>query len=585
MDGTAFAAQSGSSLTMRKQRIRYSRLADILVRQNKMSRAQLDVVLREMKLSGDTLISTLIKQNIFSIDEITQLISRSYGRPIVDLDRIQILENLTTISQDVMHRNKALPIKRLGNMLTLAVADPYDISALDEMAFISGCQIDLVIVAEEQLLRHLDKMDTAADYLGDVIADMDAKNREVIDTVEVEFDEHMLTVETEAAPVVKLVNLILLDAIKRGASDIHLEPYEKVLRTRYRIDGVLHEIMRPPIKLRDEIVSRLKILARLDISERRLPQDGRIKLRLSRSKTVDFRVSVLPTLFGEKVVLRLLDPASLQLDMTKLGYEDSCLKRLKNAIHQSYGMVLVTGPTGSGKTVSLYSAVAELNQPGVNISTAEDPVEFNFMGINQVNINAAIGLDFPTVLRSFLRQDPDVILIGEIRDYDTAAIGIKAAMTGHLVLATLHTNDAPSTMNRLINMGIESFLVGSAVNLVSAQRLARQNCVECAESVVVPVEALIDAGVSQAEIADYKPMQGKGCPVCNDTGYKGRTGIYQVMPVFDEIRNAVYAGKNADEIGEIAIAHGVKTLRMAALEKVKTGEISLAECLRVTVAD
>jgi len=570
---------------MRKQRIRYSRLADILVRQNKMSRAQLDVVLREMKLSGDTLISTLIKQNIFSIDEITQLISRSYGRPIVDLDRIQILENLTTISQDVMHRNKALPIKRLGNMLTLAVADPYDISALDEMAFISGCQIDLVIVAEEQLLRHLDKMDTAADYLGDVIADMDAKNREVIDTVEVEFDEHMLTVETEAAPVVKLVNLILLDAIKRGASDIHLEPYEKVLRTRYRIDGVLHEIMRPPIKLRDEIVSRLKILARLDISERRLPQDGRIKLRLSRSKTVDFRVSVLPTLFGEKVVLRLLDPASLQLDMTKLGYEDSCLKRLKNAIHQSYGMVLVTGPTGSGKTVSLYSAVAELNQPGVNISTAEDPVEFNFMGINQVNINAAIGLDFPTVLRSFLRQDPDVILIGEIRDYDTAAIGIKAAMTGHLVLATLHTNDAPSTMNRLINMGIESFLVGSAVNLVSAQRLARQNCVECAESVVVPVEALIDAGVSQAEIADYKPMQGKGCPVCNDTGYKGRTGIYQVMPVFDEIRNAVYAGKNADEIGEIAIAHGVKTLRMAALEKVKTGEISLAECLRVTVAD
>jgi type IV pilus assembly protein PilB len=415
--------------------------------------------------------------------------------------------------------------------------------------------------------------------------DLGASDMEVVETKEESLDEHMLTAETEAAPVVKLVNLILLDAIKRGASDIHLEPYEKVLRVRYRIDGVLHEIMRPPLKMKEAIVSRLKILARLDISERRLPQDGRIKLRLSKAKTVDFRVSVLPTLFGEKVVMRLLDPSNLMLDMTKLGYDEQELSWFKHAIHQPYGMVLVTGPTGSGKTVSLYSAVSELNQPGVNISTAEDPVEFNFMGINQVNVRPDIGLDFPAALRSFLRQDPDIILIGEIRDHDTAAIGIKAALTGHLVLATLHTNDAPSTMVRLTNMGIESFLVGSAVNLVTAQRLARRNCKECAQPIEVPRQALIDAGVPEEEAGSFKVMQGKGCATCNGTGYKGRVGIYQVMPVFEEIRQAVYAGKNTDEINVIAVAKGVRTLRMTALSKVKSGDISLEECLRVTVAD
>lgn len=576
---------SGGPVAMKRQGERYSRLADVLLRQNKLTREQLDHVLREMNLSGETLILQLVKQNIFSSEEITEFISRSFGRPIVDLDQIEIPQNLTGISLDIMRRNKALPIKRTGNMLILAVADPYDISAIDEMAFISGCQIELVIVAEEQLLRHLDALGAAEGHLDDVIADLGANDMEVVDTTEAQLDEHTLTAETEAAPVVRLVNLILLDAIKRGASDIHLEPYEKVVRVRYRIDGVLHEIMRPPIRMRDAIVSRLKILSRLDISERRLPQDGRIKLRLSRNKTVDFRVSVLPTLFGEKVVLRLLDPSSLQLDMTRLGYEPEALKWLKDAIHQPYGMVLVTGPTGSGKTVSLYSAVAELNKPGVNICTAEDPVEFNFMGINQVNVNADIGLSFPAALRSFLRQDPDVILIGEIRDHDTAAIGIKAALTGHLVLATLHTNDAPSTMNRLVNMGIESFLVGSAVNLVSAQRLARRNCKECSEPIDIPREALLDAGVAKRDLGDFMPMHGKGCPVCNGTGYKGRTGIYQVMPVFDDIRDAVYAGKNSNEINDIAVDHGVKTLRMAALDKVKIGEISLEECLRVTVAD
>lgn len=565
--------------------MKQTRLGDILLRQKRISREQLDGVLREMHLHGDTLTSQLVKQRIFTEEELTRFISKSFGRPVIDLEGLEIPSRLTKISLDVMRKNMAVPIKRVGNVLTLAVADPYDINALDEMAFISGCQVDVVITPESQLMKKLDALANGEEQLEEVMADLGASDMEVVDTTETALDEHTLVSETEAAPVVKLVNLILLDAIKRGASDIHIEPYEKILRVRYRIDGVLHEIMRPPFKMKEGIVSRVKILARLDISERRLPQDGRIKLRLSKAKTVDFRVSVLPTLFGEKVVMRLLDPSSLQLDMTKLGYEPQSLKWFKDAIHQPYGMVLVTGPTGSGKTVSLYSAVAELNQPGVNISTAEDPVEFNFMGINQVNVNPDIGLDFPAALRSFLRQDPDIILIGEIRDHETAAIGIKAALTGHLVLATLHTNDAPSTMTRLVNMGMENFLVGSAVNLVSAQRLARRVCRECAGPVEVPPEALIDAGVPEDDVGHYKPMQGKGCSVCNGTGYKGRVGLYQVMPVFPDIRDAVYAGANADEIEAIAISHGVKTLRMAALSKVREGLVSLEECLRVTVAD
>jgi len=562
-----------------------TRLGDILLRQKRITREQLDNVIREMNLNGDTLVSQLVKQNLFAEEEITRFIAKSFGRPIVDMEKIEVEPDITKISMDIMRKNMAMPIKRSGNVLTLAVADPYDINALDEMAFISGCQVEVVIAMERQLLQQLDEVGASEEHLDDLMSDMGASDMEIVDTSEDDLDEHTLATETEAAPVVKLVNLILLDAIKRGASDIHLEPYEKALRVRYRIDGVLHEIMRPPMKLRDALVSRIKILARLDISERRLPQDGRIKLRLSRAKTVDFRVSVLPTLFGEKVVMRLLDPSSLQLDMAKLGYDEQSLRWFKEMIHQPYGMILVTGPTGSGKTVSLYSAVSELNQPGVNISTAEDPVEFNFMGINQVNVHPEIGLDFPRALRSFLRQDPDIILIGEIRDHDTAAIGIKAALTGHLVLATLHTNDAPSTMSRLTNMGMENFLVGSAVNLVTAQRLARRTCKECIEPVDIPAAALIDAGVPESEVGDFHPMQGKGCSICSGTGYKGRVGIYQVMPIFQEIRDAVYAGENADRINEIAVRMGVKTLRMTALSKVKNGTISLDECLRVTVAD
>jgi len=562
-----------------------SRLGEILLKHQCITREQLDLVLRESKLHGDTLTKQLVQQNIFDELELVKFLARSFGCPVIDLDKFELEDDVTNIPVHVLRKNMVLPLKRVGNALKLAVIDPYNIEGLDEIAFISGCKIEVIIAAEKLLVQKLDELSDHDSDLQQIMADLGAMDVEVVDTSADDIDEYSLSAEIEAAPVVKLVNLILMDAIKRGASDIHIEPYEKVLRVRYRIDGVLHEIMRPKMSMRDAIVSRLKILARLDISERRLPQDGRIKLRLSRAKTVDFRVSILPTLFGEKVVMRLLDPSSLELDMTKLGYDAKSLAWLKDAIHQPYGMVLVTGPTGSGKTVSLYSAVSELNQPGVNISTVEDPVEFNFMGINQVNVHADIGLDFPAALRSFMRQDPDVILIGEIRDHETAAIGIKAALTGHMVLATLHTNDAPSTMTRLVNMGIESFLVGSAINLISAQRLARRICPDCKTPVDIHAAALIDAGVPEKDVADFQPMIGQGCQTCNGTGYKGRTGIYQVMPVFDEIREAVYAGENSDVINAIAISKGVKTLRMAALEKVKDGDISLEECLRITVVN
>jgi type IV pilus assembly protein PilB len=390
---------------------------------------------------------------------------------------------------------------------------------------------------------------------------------------------------TEDAPVVKLVNMILSDAIKRKASDIHIEPYERSFRVRYRIDGVLYEVMKPPMKLKNAITSRLKIMAELDIAERRLPQDGRIKIKLGGGKDMDFRVSVLPTLFGEKIVMRLLDKSSLQLDMTKLGYEPEALSHFKEAIHKPFGMVLVTGPTGSGKTVSLYSALSELNKTSENICTAEDPVEFNFAGINQVQMHEDIGLNFAASLRSFLRQDPDIIMIGEIRDFETAEIGVKAALTGHLVLSTLHTNDAPSTINRLLNMGIEPFLVASAVNLITAQRLARRVCVECREVEEVPVQALIDAGATPDEAGSYICYKGKGCAKCNNTGYKGRVGFYQVMPMLEEIRELILNGANTAEIKRESMRLGVKTMRQSGLTKLKEGVTSFEEVLRTTMAD
>jgi type IV pilus assembly protein PilB len=417
------------------------------------------------------------------------------------------------------------------------------------------------------------------------MADFDDEGIDFVSGEE-EDDSKSLAKEAEDAPVVKLVNLILTDAIKKTASDIHVEPYEKSFRVRYRIDGVLYEVMKPPLKLKNAIISRIKIMSELDIAERRLPQDGRIKLKLGKGREMDFRVSVLPTLFGEKVVLRLLDKSNLQLDMTKLGFETEQLEDFKESIHQPFGMVLVTGPTGSGKTTTLYSALSELNQTSENLSTAEDPVEFNLGGINQVQMHEDIGLNFAAALRSFLRQDPDIIMVGEIRDFETAEIAVKAALTGHMVLSTLHTNDAPSTINRLLNMGIEPFLVASAVNCIVAQRLARRICPECVgDDPEVTSEQLLDAGLSEEEAKSYKPVKGMGCGNCSDTGFKGRVALYEVMVMTDQLKEFVLNGASSAEIKREAIRGGMVTLRRSALNKLLEKTTTLSEVFRVSAAD
>ena len=448
----------------------------------------------------------------------------------------------------------------------------------------TGYNVEVVVSAENSIKSAIDKYYDQSASFDDVMGDLDDIDLEVIDDDD-EIDASELEKASEDAPVVKLVNLILTDAIKKGASDIHVEPYEKSFRVRYRIDGVLHEVMKPPLKLKNALTSRIKIMSEMDISERRLPQDGRIKIKLPGGKDMDYRVSCLPTLFGEKIVLRLLDKSNLQLDMTKLGYEEQSLKWFKEQIHKPFGMVLVTGPTGSGKTVSLYSALSELNTPTENISTAEDTVEFNFAGINQCQMHEEIGLNFAAALRSFLRQDPDIIMIGEIRDFETAEIGVKAALTGHLVLSTLHTNDCPSTVNRLLNMGIEPFLVASAVNLITGQRLGRRLCKECQVPEDIPKETLLQAGVTEDKIDTFQSYKGEGCAKCNDTGYKGRVGFYQVMPMFEDLRELILAGANTAELKRESMRLGVKTMRQAALTKMDERITSFEETLRCTIAD
>src|SRR5258707_1302247 len=429
---------------------------------------------------------------------------------------------------------------------------------------------------------NLDHFEVDPDAMSDAEADV-----ETVKEQDDEIDLGKMTRDVDAAPVVKLTNVLLIDSLKRGASDIHIEPYEKEFRVRFRIDGILYNVMALPMKLKDPLTSRIKIMAKLGIAEKRLPQDGRIKIKMKiedRSRDLDFRVSCLPTLWGEKVVLRLLDKSKLMLDMTKLGFEPGSLERFKKAIAKPYGIVLVTGPTGSGKTNTLYSAIAALNKPDVNIMTAEDPVEFNLPGINHVQIKEAIGLNFAAVLRSFLRQDPNIILVGEIRDYETAEIAVKAALTGHLVLSTLHTNDAPSTVSRLVNMGIEPFLVGTAVNLIQAQRLIRRVCHNCKGEVTdIPSKTLIEVGVNPDQVRGFKMFKGRGCGVCNGTGYKGRVGLYEVMEISDGIRDIIMTGGTAVEIKRKALEEGMLTLRMSGLEKIKNGVTTIEEVLRETV--
>ena len=591
-----------------------AKLGETLLRENLITPQQLKEALDFQRMNGGRLGSTLVKLEILSDEQITAVLSRQYGVPSVNLDLFEVDESaIKLIQQDVAKKYMVLPLSRVGPTLTLAMVDPTNVLAIDDIKFMTGLQVEPVIVSEFaladaieryygmtrelELAKFLDEMSSSVsvssepvqqaksngyDSLGFSLDDQDLELLQETEEIDLENVERM----AEDAPVVKLVNVILVDALRRGASDIHVEPYEKEFRIRFRLDGILYNIMNPPLKMRDALTSRMKIMAKLDIAEKRLPQDGRIKIRVrldGRGRELDFRVSTLPTIFGEKIVLRLLDKEKLQLDMTKLGFEEFSLERFKRNINKPYGMVLVTGPTGSGKTSTLYSALQALNTPETNIITAEDPVEFNLSGINQVQMKEQIGLNFAAALRSFLRQDPNIVLVGEIRDFETAEIAVKAALTGHLVLSTLHTNDAPSTISRLMNMGIEPFLVATSVNLIQAQRLVRRICKECKGEIRLPKEALIDVGFAPSEAADLHTYKGQGCTACNGTGYKGRVGLYEVMEITDELRELILVGASALELRKKAIEEGMLTLRMSGLEKIRSGMTTIEEIVRETV--
>lgn len=564
------------------------RLGELLIREKLITSEQLNEALSEQKRSGGKLGLNLTKLGYLTEKDLTTFLSKQYGIPTIDLYTHELDPEVSKlIPEDVSKKYQVLPVSRTGSTLVVAMADPSNIFAIDDIKFLTGYNVESVVASEAAIKAALEKAYAAPEVemaVDDVLTEFDETEMEVMKEEE-EADIGDLKKAVEDAPVVKLVNYILTEAIKKKASDIHIEQYEKAFRVRYRVDGVLHEFMKPPMKLRNAIVSRIKIISNLDIAERRLPQDGRIKLKLGKDKEMDYRVSVLPTLFGEKVCMRLLDKSNLQLDMTKLGFEEKALKDFMSAIHKPWGMVLVTGPTGSGKTTTLYSALSDLNQISENISTAEDPVEFNLMGINQCQMHDDIGLNFAAALRSFLRQDPDIIMVGEIRDYETAEIAVKAALTGHLVLSTLHTNDAPSTVNRLLNMGIEPFLVSSACNLILAQRLARKICVKCKERIEVPEKALVDLGITREQAEKANISHGKGCSECNGTGYKGRIALYEVMPFSEGIKDMVLNGGSSADIKRQAIKDGVKTLRMSGISKVLEGMSAMEEVLRVTMAD
>ena len=562
------------------------RIGELLVQKNFLSQDQLERAKEETRVSGNRLGLELTKLGYIKEDDLAEVISNQYGVPSIALDDFAIdPEVIKLIPEDVAMKHTILPVNRAGSTLIVAMSDPSNIFAIDDVKFLTGYDIEVVVSAEESIRRAIEKYYDSSASIDDVMADFDDTDFEVVAEEEA-LDMSELERATEDAPVVKLVNLVLTDAIKKNASDIHIEPYEKSFRVRYRIDGVLYEVMRPPRKLKNSLTSRIKIMSELDIAERRLPQDGRIKLKMGHNREMDYRVSVLPTLFGEKIVLRLLDKSNLQLDMTKLGFEEDQFAAFRESIHQPFGMVLVTGPTGSGKTTTLYSALTELNTSSENISTAEDPVEYNLAGVNQVQMRDSIGLNFAAALRAFLRQDPDIIMVGEIRDFETAEIGIKAALTGHMVLSTLHTNDAPSTINRLLNMGIEPFLVASSVTCVVAQRLARRICADCAQpDPEIKAPELEKAGMTPDEANRCKPMKGSGCSNCAETGYKGRVAIYEVMVMGETLRDFVLNGASAAEIRREAIRQGMKTLRRSGLNKILEGVTTLSETCRISAED
>ena len=568
------------------------RLGEILVKEALITQDQLQKALEFQRSNGGKLGSCLTKMGFITDDDITGVLSRQYGVPSINLKFYEIDPTvIKLIPQDTASRYQVIPLSRVGSVLTIAMTDPTNVFAMDDIKFMTGFNVEPVVASEsaigEAISRFYGGGASSHEELSNLMKDLVEEDQELeLAAEEQEMDAASLEKAAEEAPIIKLVNLILTDSVKRGASDIHVEPYEMEMRVRFRVDGVLQTVMNPPLKLRDAITSRMKIMAKLDIAEKRLPQDGRIMIKYKadgKRKELDFRVSTVPTLYGEKIVLRLLDKENLRLDMTKLGFEPESLKKFERNILKPYGMVLVTGPTGSGKTNTLYSSVARLNQVDTNIMTAEDPVEFQLAGINQVQMKEQIGLNFAAALRAFLRQDPNIILVGEIRDFETAEIGVKAALTGHLVLSTLHTNDAPSTISRLMNMGIEPFLVATSVNLICAQRLVRRICANCKEELEIPEQALIDAGYSPEEAKTTKIYHGKGCSTCNKGGYKGRTGLYEVMEINDELRELVLVGASALELKKKAIEQGMITLRRSGLIKVALGQTTMEEVLRETV--
>jgi type IV pilus assembly protein PilB len=582
------------------------RIGELLLKEKRISPEQLQEALNYQKANGGKLGFNLVKLGFVKDEELTALLSKQYGVPSINLAQFEIDPAvIKLIPAETAQKYQIIPLSRSGATLTIAMTDPTNVFAMDDIKFMTGYNVEPVVASEtavhEAIARYYSSaakpvavaISTGSTSSALEMATKSIEEMSVSGADDVELLQDMEEISAESlekqggeAPVIKLVNVVLMSAIQKGASDIHIEPYEKEFRVRYRVDGILYNIMAPPMKMRDAITSRIKIMAKLDIAEKRLPQDGRIKIRFSdngNSKDIDFRVSCLPTLFGEKIVMRLLDKDKLMLDMTKLGFESESLARFEVAIGKPWGMVLVTGPTGSGKTNTLYSSLAKINTPETNIMTAEDPVEFNLPGINQVQVRENIGLNFAAALRSFLRQDPNIILVGEIRDFETAEIAVKASLTGHLVLSTLHTNDAPSTINRLMNMGIEPFLVASSVNLICAQRLVRRICANCKIDQPTPAQALVQAGFSQDDAKTVVPKKGKGCEKCNNTGYKGRVGLYEVMEVTDELRELVLVGASGLELRRKAIEEGMLTLRMSGLRKVKDGLTTIEEVARETV--
>jgi type IV pilus assembly protein PilB len=580
------------------------RLGELLLREKRITPAQLQEALNHQKANGGKLGMTLVKLGLVKDEEITALLSRQYGVPFINLAQFDIDASvLKLIPAETAQKYQIVPIGRSGATLTIAMTDPTNVFALDDIKFMTGYNVEPVVASETAVGEAIAKyyagsarqaaangngassantLEIATRALEDTVS---ADDVEVLEELE-ELDVTSLERQGGEAPVIRMVNLLLMSAIQKGASDIHVEPYEREFRVRFRIDGILYTVMQPPMKFRDAITSRVKIMAKLDIAEKRLPQDGRIKIRFAdngNSKEIDFRVSCLPTLFGEKIVMRLLDREKLMLDMTRLGFESESLRKFETQISKPWGMVLVTGPTGSGKTNTLYSSISKLNTMDTNIMTAEDPVEFNLPGVNQVNVRDQIGLNFAAALRSFLRQDPNIILVGEIRDFETAEIAVKAALTGHLVLSTLHTNDAPSTVSRLMNMGIEPFLVASSVNLICAQRLVRRLCSNCKEPHSLPPQGFIDVGYSADDAETVSAFKPVGCEKCNNTGYKGRVGLYEVMEVTEELRELVLVGASALELRRKAREEGMVTLRESGLCKVKDGMTSIEEVVRETV--